>query len=269
MTKSFHGTPCWFELTTSNGDLKSAGAFYGKVLGWQVVDSGMEGFEYRLAMSDGDMVAGLSAAPDDAPEMPPAWLTYFAVDDVDAFVAKAKVLGASVQNEPADIPGTGRFAILSDPQGVAFGALQPDVSQMTPEEIAKSQGDSNAFNSAKAGHCNWCELLSPAHGPGYEFYSKVLGWTKGETMDMGDIGTYQLFQQAGTDIGGMMDHSPDYSSQWRPYFGVGGSVSDTIKAINAAGGSVFHGPQEVPGGSYIALARDPQGAVFAVTGTAK
>jgi uncharacterized protein len=55
MTK-LHGIPCWYELATSPGSLGAAEAFYGDVLGWAVRDAGMEGFDYRLASADGDMV---------------------------------------------------------------------------------------------------------------------------------------------------------------------------------------------------------------------
>src|SRR5690606_32905077 len=50
---NYHGNPCWYELGT--GDLDAAAGFYGRILGWQVVDSGMEGFDYRLAKSGSDM----------------------------------------------------------------------------------------------------------------------------------------------------------------------------------------------------------------------
>ena len=52
---SFQGNPCWYELTTSQGDLKVAGEFYARVLGWAVQDSGMPDFAYHLATSGGDM----------------------------------------------------------------------------------------------------------------------------------------------------------------------------------------------------------------------
>ncbi|HVQ32171.1 MAG TPA: VOC family protein, partial [Vicinamibacteria bacterium] len=48
---------------------------------------------------------------------------YFQVADCDAAVAKAKGLGARVYLEPKDIPGTGRFAVLADPQGATFSVI--------------------------------------------------------------------------------------------------------------------------------------------------
>ncbi len=57
--------------------------------------------------------------------MPLAWTFYIAVEDTDALVAKAAELGAKVIVPPTDIPDTGRFSILIDPQGAALAVLQP------------------------------------------------------------------------------------------------------------------------------------------------
>ncbi|MFC6673192.1 hypothetical protein [Marinobacterium aestuariivivens] len=83
------------------------------------------------------------------------------------------------------------------------------------------------------------------------------------------MGTYQLFRHNGIDIGGMMGLGDAPISNWLPYFGVDGGVSERIEVIRAAGGNVHHGPVEVPGGAYIAVAQDPQGAWFAVVGASK
>lgn len=260
----WHGNPSWYELTTSKGNLGAAGAFYGKVLGWQTQDSGMPDFTYHLAISDGDMVAGLMEMPDDVSGMPPMWLIYFSVDDADKAAADAKAKGASIHREPADIPGTGRFAILGDPQGAGFGILQPDLSQMTPEQIAKAE-ETGAFDQKKAGHGNWHELMTTDAEAGFAFYSDLLGWQKSQAIDMGDMGSYQLFSHNGADIGGMMGLGNSPVPTWLPYFGANG-VDAAITRIKDAGGTIHHGPQEVPGGAFIAIAQDPQGAWFAVVG---
>lgn len=253
---SFHGNPCWYELATS--DLTAAGQFYDKVLGWTVADSGMPGFEYHLARMGDAMVAGMMAMPKDVSGMPPCWMIYFAVDDCDQFCKDAVAAGASVHREPADIPNTGRFAILADPTGAAFGVLQPE--PMTPSAEGQS------FDQQKAGHGNWNELMSPDPEAAFDFYSKLLGWTKGEAMDMGEMGTYQLVRRNGVDIGAIQPQGQSPVPAWLPYFGVNGSTAAKIEEIKAAGGQIHFGPQEVPGGAYIAIGADPQGAAFAVVG---
>ena len=252
------GTPCWYELCTAKGALGAADDFYGKVLGWTVEDAGMEGFTYHLARSDGDLVAGLMEMPDDAGAMPPLWMIYFAVDDADQAAADIRAAGGAVHREPADIPGTGRFAVVGDPQGAGFGILAP-----APMEEGPPAG--SAFDQGKAGHGNWHELMTTDPDAGFRFYAGLFGWEKSQAMDMGEMGTYQLFSHDGTDIGGMMGLGNAPVPCWLPYFGIPG-ITEAIARIEAGGGRIAHGPMEVPGGAFIAVAQDPQGAWFAVVG---
>jgi uncharacterized protein len=247
------GTPCWYEMNTGKGSIGAAEDFYGKVLGWSFKDAGMQGFDYHLASAGGDMVAGLMSMPD----VPPYWLIYFAVDDADKAAAAVKAAGGTVQHEPTDIPGTGRFAVLADPQGAHFGILRPE--PMPDGSIG------NAFDQQKAGHGNWNELMSPDPAAGFRFYADLFGWAKGKAMDMGEMGTYQLFSHDGTDIGGMMGLGNSPVPAWLPYFGANG-IEPAMARIGEAGGKVAHGPMEVPGGAFIAVAQDPLGAWFAVVG---
>jgi len=255
----YHGKPCWFELSTAKDGLGDAEGFYGKLLGWTMADSGMESLTYHLASRGGDMIAGLTEMPDDRAGAPPFWMIYFDMDDADAAAAKVGTLGGKVLHGPADIPGTGRFAVLSDPQGAIFGVLQPKA--MDPQPPAES----GAWNQRKESHGNWIELMSTDPGAGFDFYAELFGWTKSAAMDMGEMGTYQLFAWQGTDIGGMMGLGNAPVPCWLAYFGVNG-VDAAIARIRDGGGEVLHGPIEVPGGAFIAVARDPQGAHFAVVG---
>ena len=100
---------------------------------------------------------------------------------------------------------------------------------------------------------------------GFAFYSGLFGWQKSKAVDMGEMGTYQLFSHDGTDIGGMMGLGNAPVPAWLPYFGTDG-VTAAIGRIEKAGGTLIHGPAEVPGGAFIAIARDPQGAHFAIVG---
>ncbi|MFV0460303.1 MAG: VOC family protein [Actinomycetales bacterium] len=248
------GTPCWYELNTS--DLAAAGAFYADALGWTVADSGMPGMTYHLATaSDGGMVAGLGPVPE--ADVPPSWVLYFTSDDCDATAAAIAQDGGSVAVQPMDIPGTGRFAICADPQGAVFGILQP-----APMEGPMG---SPAFNQQATGHGNWHDLMTTDPQAGFAFYAKRFAWATGEAMDMGEMGTYQLFGIDGNDIGGIMPLGDAPRSAWLPYFGVDG-VEAAIARITGGGGSIHHGPAEVPGGAHIAVATDPQGGWFAIVG---
>ncbi len=269
MTRSYVGNPCWYELTTSKRSLETAENFYTSVFDWTFQDAGMQGFDYHLAQHGSDVVAGMMQMPDDVRDMPPFWMIYFAVDDIDAFLIAARKSGASVHRGLDEVPGTGRFALLADPQGAAFGVMQPDMSKLSEAEMDKMDRGEGAFHSSLPGRCNWNELMSNDPDAAFDFYSRLFGWTRGAAIDMGKMGSYQLFQLAGTDIGGMMGLGDAPMPNWLPYFGVHGSVSATIALIKSTGGSIHHGPLEVPGGSFIAVGQDPQGAWFAVTGAEK
>ena len=184
---SDHGNPCWYELGTS--DLKAASDFYTAILGWNVIDAGMEGFDYRLGQVGDAMVAGMMSLDGQIGTPPPNWNIYFAVDDCDRAAADIAAAGGQILKAPDDIPGTGRYAVVQDPQGAVFGILQP-LPMETP-------AGGSAFDQQKIGHGNWNELMSTDPAGAYDFYSRLFGWTKGEAMDMGEMGTYQLLRRDG------------------------------------------------------------------------
>jgi predicted enzyme related to lactoylglutathione lyase len=84
-------------------------------------------------------------------------------------------------------------------------------------------------------------------------------------MDMGDMGTYQLFAIGDRDVGGIMSDKRFPRPAWLIYFRVDG-IEQAARRIVEAGGQVINGPMEVPGGGWIVNGLDPQGAMFALTG---
>jgi predicted enzyme related to lactoylglutathione lyase len=56
-------------------------------------------------------------------DMPSHWMTYFAVEDVDAAAEQVEALGGRVCVPPTDIPDVGRFAVIDDPQGATFSIM--------------------------------------------------------------------------------------------------------------------------------------------------
>lgn len=252
---SFHGLPCWFELSVPDPD--AAEVFYDAALGWAWSRVDMGAFDYHLAQMGEVLVAGgfpLAACP---PGTPPNWMIYIAVDDCDASAAQAVALGGKIWKDPDDIPGTGRFAILGDPQGAVFGILQP-----LPMDPPSAGG---AFDPEKVGHGNWIELTSADPAAALEFYGALFGWREDARHDMGPAGLYRIIAHQDRQIGGISGLGQSPFSFWLPYFGCA-DLADTLDTLKTAGGVVMHGPQEVPGPAMIAVARDPQGAFFALVG---
>jgi hypothetical protein len=115
------GTFCWNELLVNNP--APAAKFYAQLFGWQAVEF-PGGMNYTLFKQNGRDVGGLMKSPSD--QIPPHWLAYVMVENVDASAKKAGELGAKVMMPPMDIPTVGRIAVFQDPQGAALGLFQPE-----------------------------------------------------------------------------------------------------------------------------------------------
>ena len=119
-----HGRFSWTELMTT--DVAAAQAFYGELFGWTFkADPMPTGMTYHEILAGGESVGGMMACDDaTGPQKPPpCWGTYVTVDDVDAVAAKVTELGGAVHIPPTDIPGTGRFTVIQDPQGAVIMAI--------------------------------------------------------------------------------------------------------------------------------------------------
>jgi uncharacterized protein len=248
----------WYELMTA--EPSTAIAFYAEAVGWKAEDSGMPGMAYTLMKVGDAQVAGVMPTPAELQTrgLPSAWSGYVAVDDVDAMAARVLAAGGQVLRPAEDIPGIGRFAVVADPQSASFMLFKPlrdDPPPMPPAEAPGTVG--------------WHELRARDGAAVFDFYATLFGWTKGEGMDMGAMGTYQLFEIDGVPSGAIMTKEPDAPLPgWRFYFRVD-AVGAAIKRIERLGGTVTMGPTEVPGGLWVAQARDPQGGVFALMSRTK
>ena len=159
------------------------------------------------------------------------------MSDVDGFAKRVKEMGGTVHRGPEDIPGVGRFAVCADPHGATFFLFKGS-SDAQPQPVPQGT----------PGHIGWHELYAGNGEKAFAFYSGLFGWTKTEAMDMGPMGTYQLFATDREAVGGMMTKPEQVPApMWLYYFNV-----DNIDAAAARtrdnGGQVFNGPMEVPGG---------------------
>jgi uncharacterized protein len=116
-----HGHFHWNELATR--DVERAKKFYADALGWSFESVPMPEGSYWIASAGGEPVAGIVEGGSDAPS--DGWMSYIAVDDVDARVKKAVQGGAKVLQSAFDIPGVGRIAILAEPGGATIGWMTP------------------------------------------------------------------------------------------------------------------------------------------------
>ncbi len=246
------GNFAWHELMTT--DAPAATAFYTDVVGWTARDSGMPDVSYTLLLAGEAMAAGLMALPPQEGDAPAGWMGYVQVDNVDASAAQASSLGGAVHMPPHDIAGVGRFAVIADPQGAVIALFHPEGTP-PPQPPMMAPGS-----------VGWNELMANDMPKVWPFYAAMFGWTKGEAMDMGAMGTYQLFAANGTVCGGMMTRpSETPGPYWAYYFSVT-DIDAAMARATGAGGSILMGPMEVPGGAWVIQGLDPQGALFALVG---
>lgn len=248
------GRFCWYELMTT--DTEAAKAFYGDVVGWGTQPADTPDMAYTLFTASACPVAGLMTLPEDARAAgaPPMWVGYVAVEDVDAATERAAALGGGVHVPPADIAGVGRFSVIADPLGAVLVLFR---SAMAADNMPAPM---------QAGHIGWHELLSTDREKAFAFYEAMFGWRKVEALDMGPMGTYQLFGLGELTLGGMFNKPPEVPATfWLYYFGVS-DVDAAAARVTRGGGRVLNGPMEVPGGAWIVQAMDPQGVMFALVG---
>jgi predicted enzyme related to lactoylglutathione lyase len=243
-----HGRFVWYDLITP--DIDGAVKFYGKVVGWATQQwNGPQ--KYTMWENDGAPIGGVVTLDSGMGEAA-QWLPYVQVDNVDTTAQLAAESGATIIAPPNDIQGSGRYAIIRDPQGASFGifaATVPTTSEFKP----------------RRGEFSWHELMCDDHTKALAFYSRLFGWTKMGEFDMGPIGTYIEYGDGSEMYGGMFSKTADMQlpNSWCCY----AMVDNAQKAADIAtqlGAQIINGPMEVPGGSWVAQGIDPQGVVFAV-----
>jgi predicted enzyme related to lactoylglutathione lyase len=232
----------WNELLTS--DEAGATKFYSKVFGWRTGDFPGGGMKYTLWKNHGQGVGGLMKRPSE--DIPPPWLGYVTVADVDATARKAAEAGGRVLMEPFDVPTVGRIAVFQDPQGAALGIFQP-------------------LEKPTACHANqlvWCDIPVKDLDRAIRFYSAVLGAPirKEEREGM----TFALLPHAGEDaVSGCLSLGCEGNepSQHGPlvYLNCEGRLDQAVAAVEPNGGKILQPKHPIGPYGFRATALDSEG----------
>ena len=245
------GRPLWYELMTT--DTKPAERFYQTVVGWTSAPFEASPEPYTMFKRTGDVpVGGMMKKPDEV-EAPPFWAMYVGVPKLEDAAARITRLGGRACSPVIDVPTVGRMQMMMDPQGAAFYIYEPS-----------DQDDRRPEGEAEVGDASWHELMTTDMPAAMRFYEEVFGWQPSEALDMGGMGKYQMFNRPHGMIGGMMNKPPEMANvppNWQIYFRVA-DVDAAAERIKANGGKILNGPMDVPGGSRVLNAMDPQGAAF-------
>lgn len=255
------GSFVWYELVTP--DPAAAAAFYGAVVGWTCAVPDMGGaMPYgQFTRSSGIPAGGILPLTEPMRQMGarPGWLPYLSVADVPAALAAITQDGGTVVMPPTTIP-LGTFALVTEPSGAPLYVIAPVPPPDSPDAT------SQVFAAETEQAVCWNELASTDLPRATAFFARHFGFAFNETMPMGEFGDYCFVDHHGQRLGGMMPQSaPGLGSQWTFYFGVP-SVRAAQQRIAELGGKVLIPAHPVPGGGWIVLALDPQGALFGVAG---
>ena len=117
-----HGATSWFETMTT--DVDRASKFYTALFGWTAESMPMPDFVYTSFKLGDAYVAGMMPILPQMGAVRPHWGTYFTVNDTDKAATEAVAMGGSICVPPRDIPGVGRFAGITSPQGVNFYVIK-------------------------------------------------------------------------------------------------------------------------------------------------
>ena len=243
------GKLIFVELVTP--DLAAAKQFYAGLFGWTFRDIKTGRREYAEAMLDGLPVAGLVQKNLLSNERrQPAWLSFFAVNDVDAATKVALQNGAKVLFEPHSIPDRGRETVLADPQGAVFAVL------------ASSSGDPPDVLAAP-GEWIWTSLITTDPDTGAAFYQKLFGY---EVFELpASKGSRHLLlssdNYARASVNTLPANKPNVHPHWLNFVRVEDAVKMTAKVV-ALGGRVLVEPRIDRHGGKVAVVADPLGAPF-------
>jgi len=238
---TMESTFIWIDLSTF--DVAQASDFYQNVLGWEIPQDEDTYLNCRL---DGSACGGIYEMPPffQKIRMPSFWMTYIAVTDINAIVARAKELGGKIEVEEQD--GQGRVALIRDPSGAGFTCYE-----------GSERAASRDFR--KTGSWCWSELWVSDVDRIRTFYTSLFGWT---IQAESEAGRYAIHTVSGKYIGAIQEASEDVKGSkefWAVYF-----ASEPIQGVQArieqSGGTV-EGIYPHPFGRQL-LAYDSQGAAF-------
>jgi len=117
------GTITWTDLTVDQAD--TLRDFYASVTGWAPEPVSMGSYaDYVMNDADGEAAAGICHARGSNADLPPQWLVYITVEDLDHSIAECQLLGGAVLTPPRGYAG-GRYCVIKDPAGAVCALYQP------------------------------------------------------------------------------------------------------------------------------------------------
>ena len=241
------GKLVWTDLLTAV--VVKAKTCYERVFAWEFEFN--EDSSYAYGRLDGAPVAAIALyEDDDTIANKGLWLTSIAVNDVDAAVDRVVTQGGEVVEGPAELPGRGRYSLVTDNRGAAVMLL-------------RAQGGDPEESTSVSNSWAWVELWTDDVTASVQFYEQVLGYRS--LIVMGSTGTAVHIlgrdQQPRASI--LASPFKDVETNWLPYLLVD-DVNATIHKVAENGGTILLPPQQGGLNNDVAIVSDPTGGVFAL-----
>jgi uncharacterized protein len=236
----------WHDHISS--DVEKAKSFYSDLFGWTTETFQAGTMEYPMISAGGKQHGGFGPAPSGVPSH---WMGHVRVEDADETAAQAEAAGGKIVAPAMDIPEVGRMVVIADPQGATFSVFAPFAPEQTP---------------VSEGVFVWDELLTSDVAGAKSFYGEIFGWTTTD-MDIGDAGTYTIFERAGkVGTAGCMQKPDDLPvpAAWVTYIGTDDVDATTEKAATL-GAHIQVPPMDIPNNiGRFSVIIDPTGAAVGI-----
>ncbi|AFH50401.1 Lactoylglutathione lyase-like protein [Ignavibacterium album JCM 16511] len=120
------GSITWCDLTVPDATVIKN--FYEKVIGWKADPVSMGDYDdfSMIAPESSKIAAGICNAKGINAKLPPQWLIYITVENVDTSAQTCLELGGRVLIEPKTISNYGRFCVIQDPAGAVCALFKPE-----------------------------------------------------------------------------------------------------------------------------------------------
>lgn len=234
--------------------------FYSRVLG--TGDDPL--WREDLMNNVGLPVIGLGAQAPEYEGLPLQWMPHIQVADVAKSAASAVSLGGSELMHHRGEDGVSQWAVLTDPDGAAFGVIPV----IPAEAIPPVDGDALP-DGASVGRIAWLDLTVPDASATRDFYREVVGWSSEDVaIRDGDdrYADYNLLGHEGRPVAGIC-HARGVNAGlppvWMLYLPVG-DLSESLRRVEEEGGQIVKSARSSDGETLYAAVQDPVGLVFAL-----
>lgn len=232
----------WFDLLTA--DVQGAQKFYKELFGWRF-EASIESSDYSVIYSGDKPIGGIVGQENKDPKVQESmWLASLSVENVDRAVSAVKARYGKVLDDPMDVKGRGRMAVIQDPEGAEL-------------VLIRSTGGDPPDAGINSGEWLWVDLFTHDAKAANDFYGALVGYTVQTAKTDGDH-SYNLLRRKGRAYAGVVELPwKEVEPNWLPYIKVN-DLEGTISQAEKLGGVLILRLENV------AIIADPSGSAFGI-----